>query len=112
MWEGNQPISFNLPLIFYALRDPLKEVTTALAKLEEIASPEVSANFLGGRIPRTFSLNIGRTVLMTDCIINSITTDISQERSSDGHLIHAEVQLSITKNRMMNGSDIAGSWGL
>ena len=119
IWEGNRPLLFNLVLMFYALSDPLQEVMLPLQELEKMASPEVNKvspiNLLNdrtfGRMPAPVSLNIGRTTIITDCVIESISTPLDKERNSDGLLIRAETTLSIQTKSMLNQSEIAKTWG-
>lgn len=120
IWEGNRPISFNLVLVFYALSDPLQEVMLPLQELEKMASPEVNKvspiNVMPGqetfgRMPAPVTLNIGRTTIITDCVIESMSTPLDKERNSDGLLIRAETTLTIQTKSMLNRSEIAKTWG-
>jgi len=120
IWEGNRPLLFNLVLMFYALSDPLQEVMLPLQELEKMASPEANKvspiNVMPGqetfgRMPAPVTLNIGRTTIITDCVIESISTPLDKERNSDGLLIRAETTLTIATKSMLNQSEIAKTWG-
>ena len=135
IWEGNKPISFNLNLQFYALRDAKKEVADALRALEVMAAPdmedgsdkdagedrwwwgfsalteEVISNIKpGGRIPRPVMLNIGPRMTIPNCIIENMSVDLGKERTKAGYPIRAEVQLAIATKTMLNREAVAKTW--
>lgn len=133
VWQGNMPLKFSLNLIFIAQSDAYEEVMKPLQWLEEFASGNVkgmspidlkaaiqkAAAFFGGsstdsslmgRIPQTVAINIGRKIIVVDCVIENVSIPLDKERISDGDLIRAEVQLDIQTMVMKNRDDIGGTW--
>ena len=110
VWNGNVPHTFNLPLVFYALRDAYSEVQAAIIALEQMASPEVNAAIPGGRIPETVSVKVGRMILYPECHIEQISTDLSGPISRDGYPLRAMVNLTLQTKVSLNRSDIASSF--
>jgi hypothetical protein len=124
VWEGNRPSTFQLVLSFYALSDAYKEVMEPLRELEKMMGPNISAgsasdstavkllkNMIpGGRIPHPVILNIGRRMLITDCVIESISIPLDKERTREGYLVRADATLSISTKVMLNRENIAATW--
>ncbi|SKA52609.1 hypothetical protein [Photobacterium toruni] len=121
VWEGNQPHSHSITLRLYALSDPKAEVEDAIMELEMMAAPEVNAvspigNPFGdgnavGRAPSSILLNIGRNVIVSGCVIESISIPLDVPRSRDGYRMYADVQLSISTEAMVNRSQISSMYG-
>lgn len=127
VWQGNMPLKFSLNLIFIAQSNAYEEVMKPLQWLEEFASGEVNGTipvnmdaikkmFSGGgdnvlgRIPGTVTINIGRKIIVPNCVIENITVPLDKERTGDGNLIRAEVQLDIQTKVMLNKSSIGNTW--
>lgn len=110
VWNGNAPHTFNLPLVFYALRDAYSEVQAAIIALEQMASPEVNAILPGGRLPEVVSVKVGRMILYPECHIEQISTDLSGPISRDGYPLRAMVNLTLQTKVSLNRSDIASSF--
>jgi len=118
IWEGNEPYVFTLGLIFYAISNAYLEVMRPLAELEKWMAPDVSqlspvditklfsSENATGRIPKTVTINIGRKLLIKDCVIESMTTPLDKERDKDGNLLRAEIQLQIKTQRMQTQQDV------
>ena len=107
VWEGNRPHVFNLVLKFYALSDARKEVSLPLMALETMMAPEVAEIFgVAGRVPQPVDINVGRSCLYRNCVIQSMTVPLDKERTGDGHLVRAETTLQIETLTMLNRSDI------
>jgi hypothetical protein len=111
IWQGNMPLKFSLNLIFIALSNAVTEVMQPLKWLEEFASPDVNNVTPGGRIPGTVIINIGRQIIVPNCVIENISTPLDKERDRNGNLIRAEVQLDIQTKVMLNkaGTDGIGT---
>ena len=131
VWRGNMPLKFSLNLVFFAQTDAYAEVMQPLQWLEEFASGNVkgfspignidlgawSSNYgkssgdnTIGRIPDMVCLNIGGNIIVPECVIENISIPLDKERTSDGYLIRASVQLDIQTKVMLNRADIANTW--
>lgn len=130
IWEGNRPHSFNLVLSFYALDDAYKEVMEPLKELEKMMGPDIADGDLdkdkknlwtsakeflksatpGGRIPLPVVLNIGRRMLIPDCVIESISIPLDGPRTAEGYIVKADATLSIATKVMLNRDKIAATW--
>jgi len=117
VWEGNEPYAFTVGMIFYATHNAFSEVMQPLFELEKMMAPRVNSDFpinltgIGdviGRVPQTVTLNIGRKLLIKDCVIESMSTPLDKERDSQGNLIRAEIQLQIKTQRMQTYNDVYG----
>jgi hypothetical protein len=111
IWEGNRPHQFSLALKFYALADAQKEVVAPIKALEKMLAPQVNAIAPGGRIPFPVAINIGRIALYDMCVLVSMTTPLDKEKTKDGYLVRAEVQLQVETLSMLNRSDIDRTYG-
>jgi len=120
IWGGNAPLKFNLVLDFFALDNAATQVMQPLQWLEEFASPDVkgvspfnikdaltSGKNSTGRIPDRVSINIGRKMLIPECVIESVSMPIDKERDKSGNLIRAQVTLDIQTLVMLN-KDVIG----
>lgn len=120
IWGGNTPLKFNLILDFFALDDALTQVMQPLQWLEEFASPDVkgvspfnindalaSGKSSVGRIPGRVSLNIGRKMIIPECVIESLSMPFDKERDKKGNLIRAQVTLDMQTLVMLN-KDVVG----
>lgn len=106
IWEGNRPHTFNLSLKFYALADAKKEVMDPIKALEKMIAPQVNAVAPGGRIPAPVDINIGRIALYSNCVIASMTAPLDKEKTKDGYLVRATVELQIETKTMLSQGDI------
>ncbi len=124
IWEGNRPHSFQLVLLFYALSNAYKEVMAPLRELEKMMGPVVGAGEAkdgaikemiasakpGGRIPLPVMLNIGRRMMIPNCVIESMSVPLDKERTPEGYLVRAEATLSIATKVMLNKDNIRQTW--
>ena len=124
IWEGNRPHTFNLVLSFYAISDALREVMEPLRELERMMGPNIEAGkesdgvvkeFIssaipGGRIPLPIILNIGRRMMIQNCVIESMSVPLDNERTKEGYLVRADATLSISTKVMLNKENIASTW--
>ena len=124
IWSGNQPHSFSITLTLYALDNPANEVEGAISALERMQAPDLNGTFpispsaiadyfssegsendgdgKIGRIPGEVVLNIGRTVIYEECIIQSVSVPLDGPKSPTGHLMSAEVSLEISTKTLLN----------
>jgi len=124
IWEGNRPHTFNLTLSFYAISNALKEVMYPLRELERMMGPNVAAGdpnaggvmelvksaIPAGRIPLPVILNIGRRMLIPNCVIESMSVPLDKERTKEGYLVRADATLSISTKVMLNKENIGTTW--
>jgi len=129
IWEGNKPHTFNLTLSFYAISNALKEVMYPLRELERMMGPDILVgetpasdstaeqiwNMMksakpGGRIPLPVILNIGRRMLIPNCVIESMSVPLDKERTKEGYLVRADATLSISTKVMLNKEGIGQTW--
>lgn len=120
IWGGNSPLKFNLVLDFFAIDNASEQVMYPIQLLEEFASPNVNGmspfdltaignagKSIEGRIPMRVILNIGRRMIIPECVIESVSTPIDKERDNLGNLIRAQVTLDIQTLTMAN-RDVLG----
>jgi len=123
IWEGNRPHTFNLTLSFYAISDALREVMEPLRELEMMMGPVINAgdasggvleliksSVPGGRIPAPVILNLGRTMMIPNCVIEAMSVPLDKERTKEGYLVRADVMLSISTKVMLNKENIRQTW--
>ena len=117
VWEGNESMTLNLVFRLYALHDAKAEVADAILELEKMASPELADwqplgwTGMDGHIPQRVSLNIGNMFIWKECVICGIQVPMDKEKTIDGHLIRADVNLQIKTLTMINKSLIASTYG-
>lgn len=110
IWSGNEATAFTLVLIFYALADAKKEVVDAIQALEEMASPNFIAMGAASQEPGVVTLNIGRKLIIKDCVIKNISAPLDGPRTQNGYLARAEVTLQIETKAMQSRADVTGSY--
>ena len=121
IWNGNRPTSLSLVLSFYALSDPKAEVMDALMMLDQFISPQLenvmpfSLNAEAvltsgggdsalnvGRIPQLVSVRVGNKIIYPECVIENISTPLDGPVDKNGHLIRADVQVSVSTVQVAN----------
>ncbi len=112
IWGGNSPTKFNLVLDFFAWDDADKQVMKPLQYLMMFASSNLKGTvpFLPssgdaskeGRIPDRVTINVGRKLIIPECVIESVSFPIDKERTSKGQLIRASATLDIQTLTMLN----------
>ena len=110
VWNGNQPYTFNLSLVLYALTDPKIEVEGAIQALESMMAPNLIYAAPGGRIPESVSVNIGRRRMFSDCVITNMSQPLDKERTKDGYLIRCQVDLQVQAKAIINKPDLAKTY--
>lgn len=111
VWNGNQPHTFDLTLELFAVSDAFSEVQSAIVALEQMAAPDVNYATPLGRAPAVASVQIGRSVIYPECVIGMVSYDTSGPVDSNGYPLRASVQLEIQTKAMINGTDIASTFG-
>ena len=110
VWNGNLPHTFNLPLVFYAIRDAYSEVQAAIIALEKMAAPELMAMTPGGRAPGLVSVKVGKMIIYPECHIEHISTDITGPKNPAGYPLKATVNLAIQTKVTLNASHIPSTF--
>jgi hypothetical protein len=107
VWEGVSPIELTLPVYFKAYSNAKTEVNDAIMYLEKFASPELSEGMVGmGAIPLLCEVNVGRRLLLPNCQIKDVSSELDAPRNKQGYMTRNTVQLSITMDKMTNRSKI------
>lgn len=118
VWEGNQPHSFTVNLVLYALSNPRKEVVDAIKALEVMQAPDLKARFPislssdddsttnVGRIPGEISINIGRSTIYRNCVISSVSVPLDGAKDRNGDLLSADVSLEVSTKTLINKDEI------
>jgi hypothetical protein len=109
-WSGNAPMTFNIVMIFKAYDDPKNEVNNAIMALEEMASPELNNSLVGGRTPQSVTLNIGRTNIYTDIVIESVSSELDAPKTKEGYFLENTVTLTLTAKNVINRSKIKSTF--
>jgi hypothetical protein len=55
-------------------------------------------------------LNIGRRMMILDCVIESMSVPIDGPKTAEGYLVKADATLSISTKVMLNRENIAATW--
>lgn len=108
VWQGGQPPTITLPMLFLAQNDAFTEVTGAIAALMAMASPELSEDSVAGRIPEPVTLNLGRRINLIDVRIQDVSWDLDAPKTSEGHFVRNTVNLQLCGSSLYNASDITG----
>lgn len=115
VWNGIGPHELSLPLYFKAYHNAKKEVNDAIMWLEKMSSPELfDGDFAGAlmgskgisTIPQTCIVNVGRRLILKDCLITDVSSELDVPKTKDGYMTRNTVQLQITMNRMTNRSKV------
>lgn len=109
-WTGNAPMTFNIVMVFKAYDDPKNEVNNAIMALEEMASPELNSSIVLGRTPQSVTLNIGRTNLYQDIVIESVSSELDAPKTQDGYFLSNTVTLTLTAKNVINRSIIKSTF--
>ncbi|MBU2648428.1 hypothetical protein KKI24_27225 [bacterium] len=136
-WEGTEPMQLSIPLFFEAEADPEREVRLAVMHLEAMSSPTFSKevkNFLkspsvkgaielagskfdeaakgeiGNRIPQKISINIGRNVILRNCVIESLEVEDPMIYSSEGLPLQQTCTLNVKTRSTLDTTDIMNSY--
>lgn len=110
VWSGNAPMTFNVVMLLKASNDPKNEVNNAIMALERMASPELNEGFVGGRTPQSITLNIGRTNLYKDIVIESVSSELDAPKTEEGYFLSNTVTLTLTAKNVINRSKIQSTF--
>lgn len=116
VWAGNQPYTFNLVMKFRAINAELQgyQVEKAIQALEIMIAPDIQAGSVAGldtpsfnsRVPQPVDVNIGRQVLLSGCIIRSMSTAYDKEKDKQGFMIRADVSLHVETLEALTKTDL------
>jgi hypothetical protein len=137
IWKGAQPHTFSLVLSLYALKSAKQEVMDAIRHLELFASTNlnkgspVDVNFdfekftetgngfaegedatTSGQAPQKVLINIGRSAIYDDVVLESVDTPIGGPKDYDGNLVFVEVTLNLQSSTSINRQDINKTFGV
>lgn len=105
VWQGQQPPQFSIPIYLLAHSNPYLEVQQPIRVLQQMASPELNEVSPGGRVPSKVTLDIGRRIKLSDCIITEVTYELDAPRNADGFFIQNNVTLQMSGWVTCNRSD-------
>jgi len=127
VWSGNQPYTFNVVMKLRALckdtsNSPIYDrfVEKAIEALELFMAPNLldyGAIFapidglLNTRVPQPVNINIARKVILTDCIIRSLSSNYDKEKDKRGYLLRADVSLHIETLSALTKADLIAGYG-
>lgn len=107
VWDGTSPMKLMLTINLKAYNNPQNEVDKAIMMLEAFSSPDLSNTVGLGGIPLTCAVNIGRKVILKDCHIEDVSSELDAPRDKDGYMTRNTVSLSITTSKMINKTEIS-----
>jgi hypothetical protein len=124
VWAGNQPYTFNLAMKFRAITSESRglagyQVEEAIRALELMMAPDLQAGVsvagqdlpsLNSRVPLPVTINVGRQVILTECIIRSMSTAYDKEKDSSGKMIRADVSLQVETLNALTRADLKASF--
>lgn len=127
VWSGNQPYTFNVVMKLRALckdtsATPIYDqyVEKAIEALELFMAPNLLAfsdinapieGVLNSRVPQPVNINIARKVILTDCIIRSLSSNYDKEKDKRGYLLRADVSLHIETLSALTKADLEAGYG-
>jgi hypothetical protein len=126
VWAGNQPYTFNLAMklrSFISSQDAGKrgfEVEKAIEAIELFMAPNLEAGAitdtvlepsLNSRVPQPVDINIGRQVVLTNCIIRSLSTAYDREKDKYGYMLRADISLQIETLEALTKADLKLGYG-
>lgn len=106
IWQGTTPPSIALPLYFQAYSDAKREVQDAIAYLEYMASPDLSAKLAPGQAPQPVVIDVGRRFKVTNVVIQEVSSELDAPRTRQGYMTRNTVTLTLSPKQMVNKSDI------
>jgi len=125
VWAGNQPYTFNLVMKFRAINADMSsgkegyQVEEAIRELELMMAPALEAGVsvagvdmssLNSRVPLPVDINVGRQVLLKECIIRSMSTAYDKEKDKNGKMIRADVSLQVETLNALTKADLTASF--
>ena len=137
-WEGSEPRTVTIPLFFEAEKDPEREVQQAVIQLEKMSAPKFartmesvqsittdlsfdkqsakavadyisSTNITGNQIPKMIAINIGRNLMLKNCVIESVEREDPMIYSQDGLPLQMSVTLVVKTRTTLDTTDILKS---
>lgn len=105
IWEGAEPLTFNLIMVFSAYADAKKEVDDPISLLLQMSSPELEEELPMGQRPSSVILDLGRK-LKTPVVIRSVSYDTNAPKTKNGHFAYNRVEIECSINGAINASQI------
>lgn len=106
IWQGTNPPNIALPLYFQAFSDAKREVNDAIAYLEYMASPDLSAKLAPGQAPQPVVIDVGRRFKVTNVVIQEVGSELDVPRTKQGYFTRNTVTLTLSPKQMINKTNI------
>lgn len=105
IWEGTEALTFNLPLFLRAYTNAKTEVEDAIEMLLQFASPKFGED--ENTIPSTLTIDIGSRLMISECVIQSVSAELDPPRTEDGYMATNNVQLTVTRMFTTSSGDLS-----
>lgn len=121
VWQGNEPVSFQIPFVFHAFSDPKSEVVDPIQKLLKFMSPSVKGNILYAPGPRVevssngvlsvdkkynLTLKIGSFITIKDVLITDVSPVFATRFTADGYPVYASAEVQLRTLAAVTSQDI------
>lgn len=105
VWNGGEPLEFNLELGFVAIDDAKREVNDPIMYLKQMSSAELNDLTPFGRVPQEVQLNVGRRIV-TNALIRKVSYDESTPKTKDGYFVSNTISIELSLDGVINASQI------
>ena len=105
VWNGSEPLMFDLELSFIAIDDAKREVNDPIMYLKQMSSPELNDLSPLGQVPQEVQLNIGRR-LLTKALIKEVSYAESAPKTKDGYFVSNKINVTLSLDGVVNASQI------
>ncbi len=105
VWEGSEPFTFPLKLIFHAYSNAKREVDDPLRYLAMMQAPELNDALVPGQIPQKFILDLGRKI-KAEVFVREVEWNPAAPKTKSGHFLYNEVTVQLSTDGAVNRSAI------
>jgi hypothetical protein len=105
VWEGANPLEFQLVVHFTAYSDAKREVDDPIRYLSMMSSPELEENLPTGQVPQLAMLDLGRK-LKAQVYIKTVSYNFAAPKTKSGHWLNNTVTLNCSTDGAVNRSRI------
>lgn len=105
VWNGSDPLTFDLELSFIAIDDAKREVNDPIMYLMQMSSPELNDRMPIGQVPQLVKLNIGRR-LIVDAFIKDLSYAESAPKTKEGYFVSNKINVTLSLDGVINASQI------